>query len=400
MATPDATVAVIVSTYNRASLVVQTLDSVAGQSRPADKVIVVDDGSTDNTAETIQSRFPRAEYLYQSNSGKSAALNRALSVANTDYIWIIDDDDLMHPTALERHLAFLADHPYADFSYASHYLFEGDRRPPSIDRLPLCDCSGVDPSALLIRCLETFTFSMSSMLVPITCYRRAGPFNEALKRGQDYEMILRLARLFRGGYVPQPPLLVRRHSGERGPATERHAALSRDVIWRKYEKEIFLNVYETLPLHAYLPVGSGADDLAPHRNRRALLQRACVMARHGLFDFTLRDIQLAVAQPVADASLTASERMICARMLNVEPAVLRGQSTFLASIRRLSRRRLPGLRERCMVGLYWSMRRELVEGRYGGAVQIASHLTRLAGPAAAIGTAGKLVARQLQRFAV
>src|SRR5581483_7648961 len=97
----QVTISVVIPTHNRALLLQRALRSVVAQSRPPDEILVVDDGSTDDTAEVVR-RFESVTYLHQENAGASAARNHGVSVACGDFIAFLDSDDVWFPEYLER----------------------------------------------------------------------------------------------------------------------------------------------------------------------------------------------------------------------------------------------------------------------------------------------------------
>ncbi|MGH8146530.1 MAG: glycosyltransferase family A protein, partial [Rhodanobacteraceae bacterium] len=227
------TVAVIIPTYNRAQYVGQAVESALNQSHPPDEVLVVDDGSTDNTSEVVTGYKDRVKYLYKANGGLPSTLNQGLAATDADYVCVIDDDDVMTPDAIERRLAFLHSRPDLDFCYSGCYRFWGDTPPqwPGVDHLELYDCADIAPDDLFLYALETYPFHTQSLLVPLRCYRAINGFDEAQLRSEDYDMILRLAREFRGAKVGSPTFLLREHSGDRGPAGARHGIDERDKVF-------------------------------------------------------------------------------------------------------------------------------------------------------------------------
>ena len=117
-------VTVLIPSFNRAELLVEALDSILAQTSRPDEIIVINDGSTDDTIARLEPYRNDIEILNQDNAGKSAALNKALSLAKGELIWVFDDDDIAEPDALETLLGLLEANPEADFAYGRHDRFE------------------------------------------------------------------------------------------------------------------------------------------------------------------------------------------------------------------------------------------------------------------------------------
>ena len=100
-----STVSVVVPTYNRAGWIGATLRSVLAQSHPAREIIVVDDGSADDTGSVVAGFAPAVQYVRQQNAGVSAARNHGVQLATSEMIAFVDSDDLWHPRKLEVQLA-------------------------------------------------------------------------------------------------------------------------------------------------------------------------------------------------------------------------------------------------------------------------------------------------------
>ena len=106
MATDQAcSVSVVITAYQCARYVGQAIDSVLAQTRPAQQVIIVDDGSTDECAQVAQSYGSRVQYVYQSNQGAGPARNTGLRLATGDWLALLDGDDYWAPTKLADQLA-------------------------------------------------------------------------------------------------------------------------------------------------------------------------------------------------------------------------------------------------------------------------------------------------------
>lgn len=111
---PERLVSVIIPTFNRARVLCRALDSVQAQTYTNWEAVVIDDGSTDDTAQVVTNRYSRDQrvrYLYQSNGGVSSARNRGLSLAQGDYIAFLDSDDTWEPWKLELQMACLRHEP-------------------------------------------------------------------------------------------------------------------------------------------------------------------------------------------------------------------------------------------------------------------------------------------------
>src|SRR5262245_26303833 len=112
----EALVSVVIPSYNRAYCITKSVDSALGQTHTNVEVLIVDDGSKDNTAEVVEKAYgsePRVRYLRQENQGVAAARNYGLREARGDFIALLDSDDLWLPWKLEAQLRCLAKLPEA-----------------------------------------------------------------------------------------------------------------------------------------------------------------------------------------------------------------------------------------------------------------------------------------------
>ncbi|HJV36719.1 glycosyltransferase family 2 protein [Geomonas sp.] len=182
------TVSIIVPVYNCEKYVAQAIDSVLGQGYPAVECIVVDDGSTDGTAEVARSYGARVRYLRQDNQERSAARNNGIAQATGSYIGFLDADDLLLPGKLAEQVAFLEGHPEYDVVYSRVSYFREEsgrdgytvRRPtPSGDILPLL--------------IYTNFITMNSPLFRRDAVARVQGFDTAYCRYEDWDFLLRLA---------------------------------------------------------------------------------------------------------------------------------------------------------------------------------------------------------------
>jgi glycosyltransferase involved in cell wall biosynthesis len=307
-------VAAIIATCNRAYYLGEAIDSVLGQTAPPAQVIVVNDGSTDQTAAVLKRYGERIEVIDQENGGKSRALNRAMPRVRGEYVWIFDDDDIALPDNLEQHLAVLEAYPLVGFVYSGFSMIRvhPNGRVENKGRIKMPD---VHEDEIFPRMLEENFMQQQGMLVRTRCYREVGPFDDRLDRGQDYEMNLRLTRRFPGKGLDVASFVYRQHEGPRGRPGAQFAPTERGRGWIKNNRELLRHLRGELELAEYLPRGLGTEELDESRRRRALLQRACVMARCGLWEEALADLVDALVETTPGAPLGRAELDMCRRAL-------------------------------------------------------------------------------------
>jgi glycosyltransferase involved in cell wall biosynthesis len=183
-------VSVIITCYNLATYLPEAIESVLAQTHSSVEVVVIDDGSTDNTCE-VAARYPDIRYIRQGNQGLSAARNTGIRRTNGSYLVFLDADDRLVPSALDTGLAALNAHEDAAFA-------SGRCRWMAVDgtALPTPE-HGVfdgDPYAGLLQC------NWIGMLA-IVMYRRdifnsVLGFDTSLRASEDYDLNLRIARQF------------------------------------------------------------------------------------------------------------------------------------------------------------------------------------------------------------
>ncbi len=183
---PD--VALIVTCYNHARFLAEALESGLAQPRPFREIILVDDGSTDDTAE-VASRFPQVRYLWQENRGLAAARNSGLRASTCEFLVFLDADDRLHPGAVEAGLRCLEGHPSARLAYGSFQYVLPTGETSSVAEFKDC---GTDAYLALLRdnCIAmhaTVMYRRESLLA-------VNGFDERLRACEDYDLYLRVAR--------------------------------------------------------------------------------------------------------------------------------------------------------------------------------------------------------------
>lgn len=222
-------VSVVIPSFNRAALIGETIDSILAQTRPPFEVIVVDDGSTDET-ESVVARYRSAvRYHRIDNVGPSAARNVGVSLARGSWIAFCDSDDLWRPTKLERQIALheLApdvEYSFTDFCFvASGEWSSGSRFEQAPigfwepERRILADKIWIYDGSLYGRILRFHPIGVPAVMMSRRRFDRLGGYNEKFSRGlsEDMEFTLRCVGVPPIGVLADPLVGVRKHPGNR-----------------------------------------------------------------------------------------------------------------------------------------------------------------------------------------
>ncbi len=203
-------ISVIIPTFNRAALLLQTLDSVFAQTRPAHEVIVVDDGSTDDTREAVARGGYPVVYHFQENAHLGAARNAGQRLATGDGLLFLDSDDLLAPRALDCLGVALAARPDAALAYcASRFIDAGGNPTEAPFAHPFYEG---DVWARLVA--GNFIRTAGSVLIRRSALEKVGPWvtRERLRSNEDWEMWLRLAETGPFVHLPEPLFSYRVHA--------------------------------------------------------------------------------------------------------------------------------------------------------------------------------------------
>jgi len=205
-------VSVIIPTYNRAHLIAETIQSVLAQTFRDFEVIVVDDGSTDNTSDIV-SPFP-VRYFQQENKGPSAARNKGIELARGDYVAFVDSDDILLDKALQKSVEVLDAHPEVGFSYGQWYRMDENRRTCGLIKSSFLNRSSiVDGKQIIREMLFTYRIPLSTTMVRRCCIQAIGGFNEKMRFSEDRCFHINLARKYPAAYIAEPLMKYRVHSG-------------------------------------------------------------------------------------------------------------------------------------------------------------------------------------------
>lgn len=218
--TPDLA-SVIITTYQRADYIVKTVNSVFHQDYRPIELIVIDDGSIDNTKECLDiwiNSLPvdnlfKLIYHYQNNTGAPAARNFALSISSGEFIQEIGSDDLIHPNKLSIHINALKTHKHCESAWSPLKRFKNDEEKYLFKKF-----DGTENIEVRKKNENVFEpqFLPSAGLHRRSTFYNSGPWMEPLKRWQDLEYQTRMAlSITHYIVVDEPMYFFRQHDGVR-----------------------------------------------------------------------------------------------------------------------------------------------------------------------------------------
>jgi glycosyltransferase involved in cell wall biosynthesis len=200
---PRLSISVLVPAHDRAHHLETSIQSALSQTDAPEEVIVVDDGSTDDTHDRVTAiEDPRLRYVWKSHGGAPATRNRAVAEARGEYVLWLDSDDRLHPGALAHYRELLAREPGIDVAYGDLVVTDAELRPQR--GLTYGDWADRNQELLGRIALENPIPNPGS-LVRRSLYARFGGYDESFRRAHDYEWWSRVARSARfrhcGGVV-------------------------------------------------------------------------------------------------------------------------------------------------------------------------------------------------------
>jgi glycosyltransferase involved in cell wall biosynthesis len=205
-------VSVIIPTYNRASILNETIQSVLQQTYRELEVIIIDDGSTDNTRQ-IAEQFSdkRIFYLYKENRGLASARNEGIQKAKGEYIAFIDSDDKWLPAKIEKQLGVFKN---SKFNPGVVYCGIGyiDEKSEEIKEEKMPAYKGNIFLYLLGARRNVVLGAGSTVLVKKECFKECGLLDENLPYRIDLELLIRIAKKFTFDYVPESLAQIRIHN--------------------------------------------------------------------------------------------------------------------------------------------------------------------------------------------
>ena len=195
-------VSIIIPTYNRAHLLGRAIQSVLTQTYQDFELIIVDDGSTDNTEKVVESfKDERIRYIrHKENKGGAAARNTGIKAAKGEYIAFQDSDDVWLPEKLEKQMKlFETAAPEVGVVYTGCQRLKNNKKsyspPPQVAQ---------KEGDIFYDLLKWNFITMPSVLVKRECFEKAGMFDENLPRLQDWELFIRISKVYRFKCIDEP----------------------------------------------------------------------------------------------------------------------------------------------------------------------------------------------------
>ncbi|MDF1884307.1 glycosyltransferase, partial [Sulfurimonas sp. SAG-AH-194-C21] len=211
-------ISVIIPTYNRYEFLQRAIESVLGQTYQADEIIVIDDGSSDNTSQILQ-KFPNIKYIYQKNSGVSSARNLGIKNASFEWIAFLDSDDEWIDSKLQEQVLFHKDNSDVLMSYTDEIWLRDDiniKIPKKFRKI------GKD---IFMENLSFCNIAPSSVLIYKSILETIGVFDEVLEVCEDYDLWLRIMIENKIALIDKK--LIKKYAGHEDQLSFKHWGMDR-----------------------------------------------------------------------------------------------------------------------------------------------------------------------------
>ncbi|MDP6754648.1 MAG: glycosyltransferase [Candidatus Marinimicrobia bacterium] len=198
-------ISVVIPTFNRKHTLPRAIDSVLSQSISPLEILVIDDGSTDDTNAWIQTTYPEIKFIKQPNHGVSAARNMGIKTAKSDWIALLDSDDEWLPDKLEKQVEMLNQNPGIKFCHTEEIWVRNGVR---VNQKKKHQKYGGD---IFEHCLDMCRISPSSAIFHQSILDDVGYFDEGLSVCEDYDLWLRITVKYPVLFLDEP--LIKKYGG-------------------------------------------------------------------------------------------------------------------------------------------------------------------------------------------
>ena len=240
-------ISVIIPTYNRCDLLKRAINSVIKQTITPKEIIIVDNGSTDQTYQMVSSLFPEIDYFIEKKRGVSAARNKGILESKSKWIAFLDSDDAWKPTKLEKQME------YSLFNQDKYRIIHTDetwyRNKKFLNQLKKHKKSGGN---IFKNSLQLCCISPSSVVLKKQIFEEYGLFDENLEVCEDYDMWIRITSKEEVGFLDSP--LVLKYGGHSDQLSKkfwgmdrfRIKSLEKNLKNEHFSKSQKINVLDTL----------------------------------------------------------------------------------------------------------------------------------------------------------
>jgi glycosyltransferase involved in cell wall biosynthesis len=204
-------VSVVIATYDRAKYLAATIDSVLGQRFQDFELIVVDDGSTDETRRAVALYGSRVRYLYQENRGPSAARNLGVRHARAEWISFQDSDDLSAPNHLELLYGYAQCHAECGMVFANGAYLGGPEHNRETIIPAAKSCRLAQRGVRLEELFDKSIVRLQAALISKACYDAVGGHDESLRISMDLDLSFRIFNRFPVAYFDEVVFFYRKH---------------------------------------------------------------------------------------------------------------------------------------------------------------------------------------------
>ncbi|HBG78409.1 MAG TPA: hypothetical protein DDW84_06125 [Phycisphaerales bacterium] len=208
----ESLISVVIPAYNAAGFIRRTIDSILAQTYTDYEIVVVDDGSTDDTGEIVKSYGGKVRYIYQKNAGDGPARNTGISNAKGDWIAFIDHDDEWMPDKLQKQMDILNQNKNLRWCAGNFYRQFGNAKSLA------CDCNKLKKTLGSLAYFENILTAMaqkqgdfmtSTMVIHKEVFEKVGVFDSCWLRVADHDMWWRIAYSFPAiGYLQEPSAIL------------------------------------------------------------------------------------------------------------------------------------------------------------------------------------------------
>lgn len=204
-------VSVILTCYNGARWIARAIESILAQSYEDFELVIIDDGSTDNSKEVVASYLcdKRVHYIYQENRGFSAAVNRGIKESSGSLIGFIGQDDLWMPNKLELQMKYLNEHKNVDLVHSNHCFINSEERIIEVRDVKIPNFAS-RKKVVEELFLNNF-IGFETVLIKRKCFDEVGFFDEHMVGFSDHDMWLRVAGSHNIGYLNLSLVKKRQH---------------------------------------------------------------------------------------------------------------------------------------------------------------------------------------------